>query len=86
MSPVPVREKRVGRKGGEQAESRGTAVAETAEASGASVDKIRDILFGSQIKNYETALRPAGRGPGARETRRDQGRHAPAAGLAGGVL
>jgi len=30
------------------------AMAETAEASGASVDKIRDILFGSQIKNYET--------------------------------
>ncbi len=31
-----------------------TAVAETAEASGASVEKIREILFGSQIKNYET--------------------------------
>jgi DNA anti-recombination protein RmuC len=30
-----------------------TAVAETAEASGASVEKIREILFGSQIKNYE---------------------------------
>ena len=30
------------------------AVAETAEASGASVEKIREILFGSQIKNYET--------------------------------
>ena len=30
------------------------AVAETAEASGASVEKIRDILFGSQIKNYES--------------------------------
>lgn len=51
MSPVPAREK-------EKSPAKPTpveiAVAETAEASGASVDKIRDILFGSQIKNYET--------------------------------
>ena len=52
MSPVPVREKETkdkfaGKPGAE------AAVAETAEASGASVEKIREILFGSQIKNYE---------------------------------
>ena len=51
MSPVPAREK-------EKSPAKPTpveiAVAETAEASGASVDKIRDILFGSQIKNYDT--------------------------------
>jgi len=51
VSPVPAREK-------EKSPAKPTpveiAVAETAEASGASVDKIRDILFGSQIKNYET--------------------------------
>ena len=51
MSPVPSREK-------DKSPAKPTpveiAVAETAEASGASVDKIRDILFGSQIKNYET--------------------------------
>jgi len=55
MSPVPVREKEspkdkpVAKPDGVEA-----AVADTAEASGASVDKIRDILFGSQIKNYES--------------------------------
>jgi archaellum component FlaC len=32
------------------------ADANTNDASGASVDKIRDILFGSQIKSYETRL------------------------------
>jgi paraquat-inducible protein B len=30
------------------------AMAETAEAGGASVEKIREILFGSQIKNYDS--------------------------------
>jgi DNA anti-recombination protein RmuC len=45
MSTAPVRE--------EDHQHVDAAVAETAEASGASVDKIRDILFGSQIKNYE---------------------------------
>ena len=60
MSPVPMRESK------EKAATKPnpaphppaphpveTAVAETAEASGASVEKIREILFGSQIKNYE---------------------------------
>ena len=51
MSPVPVREKEKSPAKPHPVEA---AVAETAEASGASVDKIRDILFGSQIKNYET--------------------------------
>ena len=52
MSPVPVREKESKEKAGKP-NSVETAVAETAEASGASVEKIREILFGSQIKNYE---------------------------------
>jgi DNA anti-recombination protein RmuC len=53
MSPVPMREKE---KAAAAAKPHPVeaAVAETAEASGASVDKIRDILFGSQIKNYES--------------------------------
>lgn len=51
MTPVPVREKE---KPSAKPSSVDTAMAETAEASGASVDKIREILFGSQIKNYET--------------------------------
>ncbi len=51
MSPVPVKEKD---KPAAKPNSVETAVAETAEASGASVEKIREILFGSQIKNYET--------------------------------
>lgn len=54
MSPVPVREKDSKDKPPSKPNSVEAAVAETAEASGASVDKIRDILFGSQIKNYET--------------------------------
>ncbi|MGC2110964.1 MAG: hypothetical protein WA655_15690 [Candidatus Korobacteraceae bacterium] len=54
MSPVPVREKESKDKQASKPNSVEAAVAETAEASGASVDKIRDILFGSQIKNYET--------------------------------
>jgi hypothetical protein len=54
MSPVPVREKDPKDKQPNKPNSVETAMAETAEASGASVDKIRDILFGSQIKNYET--------------------------------
>lgn len=54
MSPVPVREKDSKDKPASKPNSVEAAVAETAEASGASVDKIRDILFGSQIKNYET--------------------------------
>jgi DNA anti-recombination protein RmuC len=51
MSPAPVKEKD---KPAAKPNSVDTAVAETAEASGASVEKIREILFGSQIKNYET--------------------------------
>ena len=51
MSPAPAREKEKSPAKPHPVEA---AVAETAEASGASVDKIRDILFGSQIKNYET--------------------------------
>jgi hypothetical protein len=35
------------------AEHQTTAAAEAPAESGASVDKIRDILFGSQLKNYE---------------------------------
>jgi hypothetical protein len=54
MSPVPVREKESKDKPSHKPNSVETAVAETAEASGASVEKIREILFGSQIKNYET--------------------------------
>jgi hypothetical protein len=53
MSPVPVREKESREKLSHKSNSVETAVAETAEASGASVEKIREILFGSQIKNYE---------------------------------
>src|SRR5271165_5242645 len=53
MSPVPMREKDPKEKVAAKPHPVETAVAETAEASGASVDKIRDILFGSQIKNYE---------------------------------
>jgi hypothetical protein len=34
-------------------ENQTTAAAEAPAESGASVDKIRDIIFGSQIKNYE---------------------------------
>ena len=52
MSPVPVREKEK-EKPSHKPNAVETAVAETAEASGASVEKIREILFGSQIKNYE---------------------------------
>lgn len=37
----------------ESAEDRATAAVEAPAESGASVDKIRDIIFGSQIKNYE---------------------------------
>jgi DNA anti-recombination protein RmuC len=54
MSPVPVREKDSKEKVQAKPHPVETAVAETAEASGASVDKIREILFGPQIKNYET--------------------------------
>jgi len=53
MTPVPIREKDSKEKPAPKPNSVEAAVAETAEASGASVDKIRDILFGSQIKNYE---------------------------------
>jgi len=53
MSPVPVREKESKDKPVAKPDGMEAAVVETAEASGASVDKIRDILFGSQIKNYE---------------------------------
>src|SRR5271165_3649773 len=53
MSPVPVRERDSKDKPAGKPNAVDAAVAETAEASGASVDKIRDILFGSQIKNYE---------------------------------
>jgi hypothetical protein len=52
MSPVPVREKEK-EKPSNKSNAVEIAVAETAEASGASVEKIREILFGSQIKNYE---------------------------------
>jgi chromosome segregation ATPase len=38
---------------GEQKDANHTAVEVAGPDSGASVDKIRDILFGSQIKNYE---------------------------------
>ena len=54
MSAVPVREKDSKEKASAKPHPVETAVAETAEASGASVEKIRDILFGSQIKNYES--------------------------------
>ena len=54
MSPVPVREKEPKEKAASKPSALEAAVAETAEARGARVDKIRDILFGSQIKNYET--------------------------------
>jgi DNA anti-recombination protein RmuC len=54
MTPVPVREKESKDKPSGRPTSVDTAMAETAEASGATVDKIREILFGSQIKNYET--------------------------------
>ncbi len=54
MSAVPVREKDSKEKAIAKPHPVETAVAETAEASGASVEKIREILFGSQIKNYET--------------------------------
>ena len=53
MSPVPIREKESKEKASHKPNAVETAVAETAEASGASVEKIREILFGSQIKNYE---------------------------------
>jgi len=53
MSPVPVRERESKEKALAKPHPVEAAVAETAEASGASVDKIREILFGSQIKNYE---------------------------------
>ena len=57
MSPVPVREKESKEKAATKSNPVPhpveAAVAETAEASGASVEKIREILFGSQIKNYE---------------------------------
>jgi hypothetical protein len=54
MSPVPVREKESKEKVATKPNSVDAAMVETAEASGASVEKIREILFGSQIKNYET--------------------------------
>src|SRR5580704_1985952 len=53
MCAVPVREKEK-EKAATKPNSMESAMAETAEASGASVEKIRDILFGSQIKNYDT--------------------------------
>src|SRR5271157_4729295 len=53
MSHVPVREKESKEKPANKPSAVEAAVAETAEASGASVEKIRKILFGSQIKNYE---------------------------------
>jgi len=53
MSAVPIRDKDAKEKAVSKPNSVDAAVAETAEASGASVDKIREILFGSQIKNYE---------------------------------
>ena len=53
MSPVPLRERDSREKATAKPHPIEAAVAETAEASGASVDKIREILFGSQIKNYE---------------------------------
>ncbi len=61
MCPVPVREKespkdKPATKPDVMTKPDGmdAAMAETAEAGGASVEKIREILFGSQIKNYET--------------------------------
>ena len=54
MTPVPVREKESKDKPAGKPTAVDAAMAETAEASGASVDKIREILFGSQIKNYES--------------------------------
>jgi len=54
MSAVPVREKDSKEKTSAKPHPVEAAVAETAEASSASVEKIRDILFGSQIKNYES--------------------------------
>jgi len=57
MSPVPMREKESKEKAATKPSTAPhpveAAVAETAEASGASVEKIREIIFGSQIKNYE---------------------------------
>jgi len=53
MSAVPVRAKDMKEKPASKPDAVEAAVAETAEASGASVDKIREILFGPQIKNYE---------------------------------
>ncbi len=53
MCAVPIREKDSKEKAASKPNPIEAAVAETAEASGASVDKIREILFGSQIKNYE---------------------------------
>ncbi|HTV64506.1 MAG TPA: hypothetical protein VMD98_02820 [Bryocella sp.] len=53
MSTVPVRKEEAKHKPAGKPDGIDAAVAQTAEASGASVDKIRDILFGSQIKNYE---------------------------------
>ncbi len=54
MSPVPIREKDSKEKPAAKPNPVEAAVADTAEASGASVEKIREILFGSQIKNYDT--------------------------------
>jgi len=53
MSTVPVRKEDAKHKPPSKPDAVEAAVAETAEASGASVEKIREILFGSQIKNYE---------------------------------
>ncbi len=53
MSTVPVRKEEAKHKPASKPDAVDAAVAETAEASGASVEKIREILFGSQIKNYE---------------------------------
>ncbi len=53
MCPVPMRDRESKEKPASKPNSVDAAVAETAEASGASVEKIREILFGSQIKNYE---------------------------------
>lgn len=61
MCPVPVREKESPKDKPAikpdvitKPDGMDAAMAETAEAGGASVEKIREILFGSQIKNYET--------------------------------
>jgi len=63
MCPVPVREKETRDPKDKPAtkpdvmpkpDVMDAAMGETAEAGGASVEKIREILFGSQIKNYDS--------------------------------